>query len=72
MDLATGTQQWVFFGDTFNPGNSPDYGFDWGGGIFWPEENMYFAGCIDGNVYALNALTGALVWSAPTGGPISS
>ena len=72
VDLATGAQRWVFFGDTYNQGNRPDFGFDWGGGIFWPEEKLYFAGCIDGNVYALDALTGALVWSAQTGGPISS
>jgi outer membrane protein assembly factor BamB len=74
LDLATGAQRWVFFGGNSSVNSQPtgDFGFEWGSGIFWHTAALYFAGCIDGNVYALDIITGALVWSANTGGPISS
>ena len=36
------------------------------------SNGVVYIGSLDGNVYALNANTGALVWKTPAGGPIES
>jgi outer membrane protein assembly factor BamB len=43
-----------------------------GSGAAPPPPPLVVVGSVDGTVYGLDAATGALVWAAPTGGPVYS
>ncbi|HVY08171.1 MAG TPA: LamG-like jellyroll fold domain-containing protein [Burkholderiales bacterium] len=58
VDLTTGNLQWTFVGD---------------GGLISPPiviDGTIIAGSTSGNVYALDAITGAQIWSGFAGAPI--
>lgn len=65
--------------DTISPGNVGSLSLDWtyttGAGIYGPPSvvnGVLYSGSDDGNVYALNATTGAQPWSFAAGAQIES
>jgi outer membrane protein assembly factor BamB len=59
IDTSTGVPLW-----TFESGRDRDYAFDSSPAV---ANGLVYAASDDGNLYALNASTGALVWDYPSG-----